>query len=382
MKERPQTKIICTLGPASESFETIEQLFLNGMSIVRLNMSHGTHKTHLKAIENIRKIEEKYNFKIFIALDTQGPEFRICCSEPLHIKEGDGIKIVFQKNLNKYNNKNAGAQNKHLVGVNVNTFDGLYAGSIINLDDSKLFLKIEHVHDDCLETTALDEHLLKNQKRIHFQSFSSNRTFLSSQDMLDVDFAVNNSLDAIFVSFVESSNDVIEIRKLIVDKTIQIIPKIESKKAICNIEEILGVSDGIMIARGDLMNDVGAAKLFSSQKQLVQLAKSKPIIMATEMLQSMVDSKTPLRSEISDIGNAILDGCSGIMLSSETAVGKHPALCVNTMRMISIDAEKYLNQMIGNVHDNAASIQLLEWSGIENRKNMLTKRIYFKKYSI
>ncbi|ELA40984.1 pyruvate kinase [Vittaforma corneae ATCC 50505] len=384
MKERSQTKIICTLGPASENFETIEQLFLNGMSIVRLNMSHGTHKTCSKIIENIRKVEEKYMVKIFVALDTQGPELRIHCTESLHIKEGDNVKIVFLDEFNRYaHNKKIEAKNKHLIGVNINTLEGLCIGNVINLDDSKLLLRIEHVGNNYLETVALCEHLLKNKKRVYFQSLESDRTFLSGQDISDIDFAIKNFLDAIFVSFVESSKDIIKIRKLIKDKTVQIISKIESKKAICNIKEILDVSDGIMIARGDLMNDVGVELLFSSQKQLVYLSKSKPIIMATEMLQSMVNSKTPFRSEISDIGNAILDGCSGIMLSSETAVGKHPAICVDTMRMVSINAERYLNQLIGDLHgDTVSAAQTLEWSGAEDRKSMLAKGIYFKKQSI
>lgn len=357
---KSQTKIICTIGPSSNSLEKLEQLFNSGMSIARLNMSHGDHEYHLKNIRNIRKIEQKYKTKIFIAMDTKGPELRIKCNKSLLISKGDTVYIKCSGNVKDLHD--------HEVYVSIPNFEDININDNINLDDSKLFLTVIKVENLCLTTTALNDHKLENNKRIHLSSLTNKLSFVSEKDQQDLKFAVENSLDAIFISFVENKENLQKIKMFIDDKTIQLISKIESKKGIENIDEIIAESDGIMIARGDLMNDVGVSEMFSSQKRLLNFSNKIPVIMATEMLQSMVKSNTPFRAEISDIGNAISDGCSGIMLSAETASGDFPVESVNVMRIVSIDAEKYFN---------INSLLYKEWKGNENRNEMLKRGVYF-----
>lgn len=361
-KTKPSTKIICTIGPASSSLEMIQNLFLSGMSIVRLNMSHGTRASQAKIIENVRIVEKKYNTRIFIALDTRGPESRIFCGHPVDVKEGDIFKIWT-------NTKNKA----HPVTTNIHSFKGIVEGSLAVVDDSKLNMRIDKVEDDCITVTSLGSHILKNEKRIHFKMNrnSSERSFVSDLDREDLKFANEYKLDAIFVSFVESLDDLIEIKKFIDDPTVQVISKIESKKGFENLSRIEECSDGIMVARGDLMNDVGFESLFSYQKKITGNTK-KPVIMATEMLQSMSNSKVPFRAEISDIGNAVLDGCSAVMLSSETATGMYPDEAVDTMRQICIDAERlYFNDQLVKTVYYLKGIE-------ESREYMFQRGIYCK----
>jgi len=362
---RSKTKIICTVGPASADLKTLEQMFLNGMSIVRLNMSHGTQEEHIQTIRHVRMLEAKYRSKIFISLDTRGPELRVECDGALDIKEGDTVRIVPVSHA-PYHPTDA----VHLVRVNLPCLEGIEPGSIANLDDSKLILRVLHSSDACVEAVASNHHVLKNQKRIHFESLARNGPFVGPADAASIRFGAENSVDAIFVSFVQCAADLADIKSILDDSSVQIISKIESRAALQNIEDILDASDGIMVARGDLMNDVGVGSLFSSQKLLSGLSKRTNVIMATEMLQSMVESRTPLRAEVSDIGNAVLDGCSAIMLSSETSVGKYPAECVETMRCVAVDAERY-------AEPEDADTATLEWKGNTSRSSMLVRGVYF-----
>lgn len=369
MKKRSSTKIICTLGPATHTFESIERLLLSGMSIARLNMSHGTREEHLSRINTIRQVERKHKTKIFIAIDTCGPELRIYSKETQSVNENDNITIVPLENYFKHLKGN-----EAVIGVNLDTFESVNKNGLISLDDSKLFLEIKHLEDKLIQATALGSHNLRTGKRIKFEEIESKRVFLNKKDKEDLAFASLHRLDAIFVSFVESSKDIMDIRKIVIDNTIQVIAKVESKKGCDNIEEIEAVSDGIMIARGDLMNDVLFNNLFSTQKQLCRKIKLKPVIMATEMLQSMTHAKIPVRAEVSDVGNAVLDKCSATMLSSETAIGKYPDLSVDTMRLICIDAEKFMSELI---REPLAEIIFMKWTGDECRKSMLARSMYF-----
>ncbi|KAM0681801.1 hypothetical protein GINT2_000318 [Glugoides intestinalis] len=372
MKKRSSTKIICTLGPATNSFESIERLLLSGMSIARLNMSHGTKEEYVRIISVIRLVERKHNTKLFIAIDTCGPELRIYTKETLQINENDLITIVPQEDYSKHLKTS-----KTLICVNLDNFESINKDGLISLDDSKLFMKIKHLEDRLIYATALSEYTLKSGKRIKFDSVEGKHVFLNEKDKEDIAFAILNRLDAIFVSFVESLEDIIQVKDIITDKTIQIIAKIESKKGVDNIQEIEKVSDGIMVARGDLMNDVFFNNLFSIQKLLCRKIMVKPIIMATEMLQSMTNTKTPLRAEVSDIGNAILDNCSATMLSSETAVGRYPDISVDTMRLICIDAENYMSLLN---KEPLAAITFVDWTGDMCRILMLRRSVYFIKH--
>lgn len=365
MNKRSKTKIICTIGPASESIEMIEKLFLNGMAIARINMSHGTTESHLEVIRNIRSVEEKHNTKIFIAMDTRGPELRVSCVPQLIDKDESIVLIPFDASCTP--------EIQRVFGINIDSLEGVECDSIVRLDDSKLTLKVEVSDKKHIQAIALNNHFLENGKRIHFESKPKGRIFSDRRDAEELEGIAESPIDAIFVSFVEASDDLKKIRKIINNKTIQLVAKIESKKAVDNIEEILSASDGIMIARGDLMNDVGFENLFSHQKKLIQKNGGKPVIMATEMLESMIDATVPLRAEVSDIGNAIFDGCSGIMLSSETAIGKHPEQCVDVMRKVAIDAERC-------VESGIEEVKFIDWEGEEMRSRMLEPGTYFRCY--
>lgn len=362
MTQKSKTKIICTIGPASADLQTLNDMFLSGMSIVRLNLSHGNRLNHSSVIQNVRKLESKYRNKIFIALDTRGPELRIKCPAPLHIKPNDPVRLFSSSHPDNING----------IAVNLASFDGVVLGSKISLDDSKLQLEVTHLTTTCVETKALNSHVLENNKRIHFDSLTTGYPFINEEDKADILFGIENSIDMIFASFVQSATDVAEIRNIVSDPTVQIISKIESKKAVENINEIADVSDGIMIARGDLMNDVGVDALYSCQKQLVKLSNKIPVIMATEMLQSMVNNRNPSRAEVSDVGNAVADGCTAVMLSSETSIGKFPVRCVEVARTVAVDAERHL----GLSEDQNV---MNEWTSNSNRSSILARGVYFKK---
>lgn len=338
MERNPQTHIICTIGPSSNTLEVIEEMFLKGMTVVRINASHGSLKDHQEVIKNVRKVEEKYNQKIVIALDTKGPENRIICKEQLVLKKDDIIDIY------TLDSKQASKNLKYCKASNIDSFDSIQVGDKVIVDDSKLILTVISIEFKKIAAKALNSHILKPGKRICFTNNKNGRIFLSEEDKIDIKFALENKLDALFLSFVETVKDIIQVRELIKESRILIFPKIESRAAIENLNQIVEYSDGIMIARGDLMNDIGIDNLFSAQKYLSSYSKHLPVIMATEILQSMITSATPNRSEISDIGNAVLDGCGAVMLSGESAVGKNPALCVDVLRRVCIDSEKYMKE--------------------------------------
>lgn len=333
MEQRPETAIICTIGPSSDSLEMLEKMFLSGMSVARLNMSHGDKEMHLAVIKKLRKLEAKYNQKIFIALDTKGPETRIFCNSDISIEEGDLIKIY-----------TSDSQKTDSISVNLKSLSFVSVGDKISLDDCKLSLKVQSVNSNEIVAISLNNHVLKSEKRIYFPSLSDEIVFLSDEDKNDIEFAVLHNLDFVFLSFVECPQNIMDVREIIKGTGIKIFSKIESEVAMRNLNVIANLSDGLMVARGDLMNDVGVSNLFSHQKRIAKFSKYLPVIMATEMLESMVKSKIPMRSEVSDIGNAVTDKCCAVMLSAESAIGNHPNHCVDIMRKICLDAEKYISE--------------------------------------
>lgn len=302
------------------------------MSIARINLSHSTQKEISLIVKNIRSVEKEAGHRILIALDTRGNELRISCKEKKDVLDGDYIKIVKSTQFDE-------EENVHKIGVNLKSFEFVKTGTKITFDDNKLSGEVIQSEDAFLMVKALNSHQLEDNKRVYFPDLPECSS-MQGQDCEDIRFGILEGINMVFLSFVEGKSQLTECRKLIKDKPVQIISKIESLRGFKAIEDIFSFSDGIMIARGDLLNDVGVDCMFSIQKMLVYACKSKPMIMATEMLSSMVNRRFPTRSEISDIGNAVMDGCSAVMLSEETANGKYPLESIDVMRRVCIDAEK------------------------------------------
>ncbi|KAI5178077.1 pyruvate kinase [Pancytospora epiphaga] len=334
MKNR--TKIICTLGPATNSYTAIEQLAENGMDIARLNFSHGSHKEHLQTISNIKKLRDSMNEYIYIGMDTRGPEIRVTLYDILNINRDDHLELITKE---KYIQRKI---QRNIIGVDIKRFNAFDRGDVIFIDDGKLELIVTNVNEDSLLTLARTSHLLETGKKLTSNKLTGSLNWLSDDDVEDIKFGLSNGVDMIFLSFVESPENIKMVRSLCGSSSVKLIAKIETEKGVEMVEEIASVCDGVMIARGDLGTNIGLGRLFSAQMRILELAWKLPVIMATEMILSMTDSETPTRAEISDIGNAVMSGCYAVMLSSETSIGKYPTQCVKMVREVVTDTERYL----------------------------------------
>lgn len=333
MIKRRKTKIVCTIGPATESEEMIENLILAGMNVARLNFSHGTHESHKKTIDLIRKVSKKLNIHVGILVDTKGPEIRTGVFEngSVTYEKGDKIKI-FEKEV---------IGNKEGFHINVNElFHDVSINDTILIDDGKVKLNVIEVRENYLLCEVMNKGVIKNQKGVNTPGVHISMPFVSKKDSKDLEFAVKMDIDMIALSFVRTANDVSQIRSILnfLDgNDIELISKIESQQAMDALDEILDVSDGIMVARGDLGVEVSTQMVPLYQKKMISKAneKGKPVITATHMLESMMHTPRPTRAEASDVANAILDGSDAIMLSGETASGLYPVESVETMDIIA-----------------------------------------------
>ncbi|MGG3572758.1 pyruvate kinase [Bacillus gobiensis] len=338
-----KTKIVCTIGPASESVETLTNLMEAGMNVARLNFSHGDYEEHGARISNIRKASESIGKNVALLLDTKGPEIRTHTMEngAIELKEGSEI-IVSMKEV-------IGTTEKFSI-----TYEGLiedvHEGSIILLDDGLIGLKVTEVNkgSDEIKTTIMNSGTLKNKKGVNVPGVSVNLPGITEKDANDIVFGIEQGVDFIAASFVRRPSDVLEIRELLEEHNatdIQIIPKIENQEGVDNIDDILEVSDGLMVARGDLGVEIPAEEVPLVQKELIRKcnALGKPVITATQMLDSMQRNPRPTRAEASDVANAIFDGTDAIMLSGETAAGIYPVEAVQTMHNIASRSEQALN---------------------------------------
>lgn len=332
-----KTKIVCTLGPASDNEKTIEQLFKCGMNVARLNFSHGTHEGHKKTIETFRAVRDRLELPAAILLDTKGPEIRTCLLEngETELKEGQIFKLITEEKLG----------NNEFVSI---TYAGLNKllnkGNIIKVDDGSLILEVEDVNNEEITCRVIVGGTLKNRKSINVPGVHLDMPYLSKKDKADVLFAIENDVDYIAASFVRNKQDVIDLRNFINyhgGHKIKIISKIENSEGINNFDEILAESNGIMVARGDMGVEVEYEKLPGLQKRFIKscYGAGKIVITATQMLESMIHSYNPTRAEITDVANAVFDGTSAVMLSGETAMGDHPARVVEVMANIVKQAE-------------------------------------------
>ncbi|MEH7094801.1 pyruvate kinase [Neobacillus vireti] len=338
-----KTKIVCTIGPASESIEKLTQLINAGMNVARLNFSHGDFEEHGARIKNIREASEQTGKTVAILLDTKGPEIRT------NNMQNGAIELEAGKNIIISMTEVEGTTEKFSV-----TYPGLiedvHVGSRILLDDGLIGLEVTDINQSEKEihTKILNSGTLKNKKGVNVPGVSVNLPGITEKDTQDILFGIEQGVDFIAASFVRRAKDVLEIRQLLEENNgthIQIIPKIENQEGVDNIDEILEISDGLMVARGDLGVEIPAEEVPLVQKMLIKKcnALGKPVITATQMLDSMQRNPRPTRAEASDVANAIFDGTDAIMLSGETAAGQYPVEAVQTMHNIASRAEQALD---------------------------------------
>lgn len=334
-----RTKIICTIGPASESEETLEKLMHAGMNIARLNFSHGDHEEHLNRIKRIRKVSKKLEKHIGILLDTKGPEIRT------HNMKDGVVHLVKNQKLAVHMNEVLGDSEKISISYNGLIHD-VKVGDEILIDDGIITLKIDALDYDneVIHTTVLNEGEVKNKKGVNVPQVKVNLPSMTEKDESDILFGIENEVDFIAPSFIRKKDDVLKIRELLEGNNgsyIKIIPKIENQEGIDNIDEILLVSDGLMVARGDLGVEIPTEAVPLAQKELIKKCNfaGKPVITATQMLDSMQHNPRCTRAEASDVANAIYDGSDVVMLSGETAAGEYPVEAVTTMANIATSSE-------------------------------------------
>ncbi|KOO52449.1 pyruvate kinase [Viridibacillus arvi] len=338
-----KTKIVCTIGPASESQEILVQLIEAGMNVARLNFSHGNHEEHAARIESIREAAKKTGQVVAILLDTKGPEIRT------HSMEDGAVELVTGQTIDISMTEVLG--NKEIFSITYEKLiDDVEEGSTILLDDGLIELRVtgKDTEAGLIHTVVENAGVLKNKKGVNVPGVSVQLPGITEKDAQDILFGIEQGVDFIAASFVRRSSDVLEIRELLENNNgghIQIIPKIENQEGVDNIDEIIQVSDGLMVARGDLGVEIPAEEVPIVQKNLIQKCNTvgKPVITATQMLDSMQRNPRPTRAEASDVANAILDGTDAIMLSGETAAGLYPVESVKTMYKIANRIEDSLD---------------------------------------
>lgn len=336
-----KTKIICTLGPASESEEVLTKMVEAGMNVARLNFSHGTHEEHLEKIKTIKKVRDKLRVPLPIMLDTKGPEFRIGTFKDGKITLHDGDKFTFTTEDIE------GDQNRVTVSFK-GICEQMKPGDKILLNNGLIIFEVIKVEKPDVICKTIVGGVLSNRKSMFFPNKDLELVFLSDQDKDDIKFGVEQGIDFVACSFVSRAQDIIDVRNWLrecgdTNDEIEIIAKIENSSGVKNIDSIIEACQGIMVARGDLGVEVPYEELPAIQKQIIRKCRisGKRSITATEMLESMIHQPRPTRAEISDVANAVYDGSSAIMLSGETAAGEFPVEAVSAMAKIAMEAEAH-----------------------------------------
>lgn len=335
-----KAKIICTIGPASESVETLKKLIDAGMNVARLNFSHGSHEEHAARIANIRQACQETGRQVAILLDTKGPEIR---TGTLAV---DAVELVEGKTIVLTTEEVAGTEERVSVTYE-NLPDDVHVGSTILIDDGLIGLTVEEIKGNDIVCRIKNGGTLKSKKGVNVPGVKIKLPGITDKDAADIEFGIRQEVDFIAASFVRKAADILEIREILErnEARIDIIAKIENQEGVDNVDEILSVADGLMVARGDLGVEIPAEEVPLVQKQLIKKCNDlgKPVITATQMLDSMQRNPRPTRAEASDVANAIFDGTDAIMLSGETAAGKYPVESVETMNRIALRTEQELN---------------------------------------
>ncbi|MBM6896843.1 pyruvate kinase [Pseudoflavonifractor capillosus] len=336
-----KTKIICTLGPASESEEVIEKLILTGMDAARFNFSHGTHESHLALLTRVKNVRDRLGRPLATILDTKGPEIRIrsFASGKIELAEGDTFTLTTRE---------VEGDNTIVSVTYANLHNEVSVGTHLLIDDGLVDIEVTEIKGQDIICRVVTGGPLSNNKSINIPNTHISLPALTEKDKGDLKFAVENDFDFVAASFVRQASDVEEIRAVLDShggQNIGIIAKIENQEGVDNLEEILRVADGLMVARGDLGVEIPAQDVPVIQKRMIKaaIAQGKHVVTATQMLDSMIRNPRPTRAEVSDVANAVFDGTGCVMLSGETASGKHPVEALKTMVDIVTTAENATN---------------------------------------
>ena len=331
-----KTKIVCTLGPSSNSQEIVEQMIQAGMNVARFNFSHGSHEEHKARMDMVRAASKKVGIPVALLLDTKGPEIRLgkFKNGSIQMEEGKEFTLTARDVEG----------DETIVSVNYKELpQDVKAGDHILLSDGLVNLEVISVEGQDIHTQILNSGKMSDRKRVAVPGIAINLPAVSETDAADIEFGIRMNMDWIAASFIQRGKDVVTIRKILEkhNSPMKIISKIECQAAVNNIDEIIKMSDGIMVARGDLGVEVPAEEVPTLQKMLIHKcqAAGKPVITATQMLESMCNNPRPTRAETSDVANAILDGTDAVMLSGETASGMYPVEAVETMARVAMFTE-------------------------------------------
>ncbi|MCY1719270.1 pyruvate kinase [Prolixibacteraceae bacterium Z1-6] len=334
-----KTKIIATIGPASSSKEQLKKLFEAGVNVCRLNFSHGSHEDHLEVINRILELNDELRVHVAILADLQGPKLRI------GEVENNGIELTKGATIKFVNTPCVGNLERVYMSY-IRFAKDVKIGDTILIDDGKLKLEVtETNHKDCVTAKVIFGGILSSKKGVNLPRTKISLPSLTEKDIKDAEFALENNVDWIALSFVRKAEDILDLRKIVEakEKHTGIIAKIEKPEALDVIDDIINVSDGIMVARGDLGVELHFSEVPIKQKMIVDkcIKHAKPVIIATQMMESMITNFSPTRAEANDVANAVIDGTSAVMLSGETSVGKFPVEVIQAMSSIVRDAEKY-----------------------------------------
>ena len=347
-----KTKVIATVGPACNTYEKLLTLVQEGVNVFRLNFSHGTHEQHLEVIKHIKRINESFPFNVAVIADLQGPKLRVgeIKDNCLELKKGDVFFFTNEKCIGTMENIYMSYPNFH---------NDVKVGEKILLDDGKIEVLVKEIlADNRVKVEVLNAGVLMSKKGVNLPDTKISLPSLSEKDLNDLDFIISQGIDWVALSFVRKPEDVTNLRAIMKSKNSRgkIISKIEKPEALQNIREIILASDAIMVARGDLGVELPLEQIPMIQKNIVRkcIHRAKPVIIATQMMESMIDRTRPNRSEITDVANAVLEGADAVMLSGETAMGQYPELVVSTMVSIIKEVEKeaivYNRNLIPQTH--------------------------------
>ena len=334
-----KTKIVCTIGPKTESVETLKELLNRGMNVMRLNFSHGDYEEHGARIENLRKAIAETGKRAALLLDTKGPEIRT-----IKLEGGKDVSIQAGQKFTFTTDKTVIGNNERVAVTYENFAKDLKVGNVVLVDDGLLEMDVQEIVGNEVICVARNSGELGENKGINLPNVSVNLPALATKDIEDLKFGCKNNIDFVAASFIRKAEDVREVRRVLVEnggERIQIISKIENQEGLDNFDEILAESDGIMVARGDLGVEIPAEEVPFAQKMMIKKCNKagKIVITATQMLDSMIKNPRPTRAEANDVANAIIDGTDAIMLSGETAKGKYPLEAVEVMNRIAMKTD-------------------------------------------
>lgn len=362
MKRR--TKIVATIGPASSDKEMLKNLIREGVDVCRLNFSHGSHKDHIQVIKTIREIIEEINYPVAILADLQGPKIRIGDVKDNSVNLVDGQEIIMTTKALMGTSKK--------VSITYDTFpQDVRAGEKVLVDDGKIMLEVVSSNfKDEVVLKILHGGILSSKKGVNLPNTKISQPSLTPKDREDLELALKYDIDWIGLSFVRSARDIIELKHLIKNagKTTRVIAKIEKPEAVDELDDIIREADGIMVARGDLGVEIPMENVPLIQKQIIakSIEHAKPVIVATQMMESMIENISPTRAEVNDVANAVMDGADAVMLSGETSVGKHPRAVIDAM-----------NKIIMRIEDQYLELYESEVQPIKNQDRFITDSICF-----